>query len=221
MTGSLVGLLEAAGLTGRGGAGFSTALEARAAATEGASLIVNACDGEYGAVKDTYVVDHHLSELVRGTELLSGNGIRYAARRGSRAEARLRSAGVDVLSVPHRYVSSEESALVSLANGGLARPMTKRAPVVFGSVSPDGRRLPPTVVLNAETVWRVRRSRTGVWSGSARSAPQRNPVRGSLPCLVTLGRRVSSRPPPGRSWTSFSTLRAEATGRWPAWASAA
>ena len=155
MTGSLVGLLEAAGLTGRGGAGFSTALEARAAATEGASLIVNACDGEYGAVKDTYVVDHHLSELVRGTELLSGNGIRYAARRGSRAEARLRSAGVDGLSVPHRYVSSEESALVSLANGGLARPMTKRAPVVFGSVSPDGRRLPPTVVLNAETVWRV------------------------------------------------------------------
>jgi Na+-translocating ferredoxin:NAD+ oxidoreductase RnfC subunit len=152
MTASLVGLLEAAGLTGRGGAGYSTALKVRAAATEGASLIVNACDGEYGAVKDAYVVQHHLSELMRGAGLLSRNGIRYAARRGSAAEADLRSAGLDVLSVPHRYVSSEESALVSLANGELAPAGHKRVPVVFGSVSPDGRRLPPTVVLNGETV---------------------------------------------------------------------
>ena len=44
---------------------------------------------------------------------------------------------------------------MSLANGGLARPMTKRVPVVFGSTAPAGRSLPPTVVLNAETVWRV------------------------------------------------------------------
>jgi NADH:ubiquinone oxidoreductase subunit F (NADH-binding) len=155
MTASLAALLEAAGLSGRGGAGFSTAVKVRAAATEGASLVVNACDGEYGAVKDGYVVEYHLKELVRGAEWLGGNGIRYAAGRGSRTEDRLRSAGLDVLSVPHRYVSSEESDLVSLANGGLARPMTKRVPVVFGSVSPTRRRLPPIVVLNAETVWRV------------------------------------------------------------------
>jgi NADH:ubiquinone oxidoreductase subunit F (NADH-binding) len=75
--------------------------------------------------------------------------------RGSDAEHRLRASGLDVLTVPHRYVSSEESALVSLANGGLARPITKRVPVVFGSTLPSGATLPPTVVLNAETVWRV------------------------------------------------------------------
>jgi NADH:ubiquinone oxidoreductase subunit F (NADH-binding) len=121
----------------------------------GATLIVNGCDGEYGAVKDAYVVAHHLDELVHGANLLGRNGIRYAAHRGSRTESLLRAAGLDVLSVPQRYVSSEESALVSLANGGLARPMTKRVPVVFGSTAPDGRSLPQTVVLNAETVWGV------------------------------------------------------------------
>ena len=121
-----------------GGAGFSTALKLRAAATEGASLVVNACDGEYGAVKDGYVVAYHLSELVRGAESLDRNGFRYAAARGSASEAGC-SAGLDVVSVPHRYVSSEESALVSLAGGGLARPMSRRVPVVFGSVSPEGR----------------------------------------------------------------------------------
>ena len=155
MTPDLVDLLEDSGLTGRGGAGFGTAVKVRAAVSAGASLIVNGCDGEYGAVKDAYVVAHHLDELVHGANLLGRNGIRYAAHRGSRTESLLRAAGLDVLSVPQRYVSSEESALVSLANGGLARPMTKRVPVVFGSTAPDGRSLPPTVVLNAETVWRV------------------------------------------------------------------
>lgn len=155
MTAGLVDLLDAAGLTGRGGASFSTAVKVRSAVSEGASLIVNACDGEYGAVKDAFVVRRHLDELTRGASLLSSNGIRYAAHRGSRTESLLRSAGLAVLSVPHRYVSSEESALVSLANGGLARPLTKRVPVVFGAVDATGRALAPTVVLNAETVWRV------------------------------------------------------------------
>jgi NADH:ubiquinone oxidoreductase subunit F (NADH-binding) len=155
MTSTMVDLLEDAGLTGRGGAGFSTVVKVRAALSEGAALIVNACDGEYGAVKDAYVVEHHLDELVRGANLLGHNGIRYATGRDSGSESRLWSAGLDVLSVPHRYVSSEESALVSLANGGLARPLTKRVPVVYGATDHSGRSLPPTVVLNAETVWRV------------------------------------------------------------------
>jgi NADH:ubiquinone oxidoreductase subunit F (NADH-binding) len=208
MTASLVSLLEAAGLTGRGGAAFSTAVKVRAAASEGASLIVHACDGEYGAVKDGYVVAHHLPELVRGAELLGRNSIRYATGRGSRTEATLRSAGLDVLSVPHRYVSSEESALVSLANGGLARPLSKPLPVVFGSVTPDGRRLPPTVVLNAETVWRIAQisERGADWFRSF--GPPRNPARDSRRSPVLSPRRASSRPRPAcESATSW---------RWPA-----
>ncbi len=150
--------LAAAGLTGRGGAAFRTAIKVRAAHHNGADLIVNACDGEVGAAKDGWVVAHHLDELVRGAALVTPGRrqtVRYAAHRGSGTEQRLRAAGVDVLGAPARYVSSEETSLISLAHGGLARPMTKRAPFVFGGVDSRGRRIRPTVVLNAETLWRV------------------------------------------------------------------
>jgi NADH:ubiquinone oxidoreductase subunit F (NADH-binding) len=113
MTGSLLDLLEDAGLTGRGGAGFSTAVKVRATVSGGATLIVNACDGEYGAIKDRFVITHHHDELAYGANLLGRNGVRYAAGRGSRSETLLRTAGLDVLSVPHRYVASEELARVA------------------------------------------------------------------------------------------------------------
>ncbi|QIM22566.1 formate dehydrogenase [Phycicoccus sp. HDW14] len=154
---SLVDDLAAAGLTGRGGAAFSTAVKLRAARDHGAALIVNACDGEIGAAKDGFVVEHHLDELLHGAALVAGRnrGTRFAAHRGSRTAALLAAAGVDVLEAPDRYVSSEETSLVSLAQGGLARPMTKRRPFVTGGRDADGRTVRPTVVLNAETVWRI------------------------------------------------------------------
>ena len=154
----ILDLLDAAGLTGRGGAAFSTALKVRAAREEGAAVIVNACDGEIGAAKDGYVVEHHLAELVRGAELVTparGRSVRYAAHRGSATAATLQRAGLDVIEAPARYVSSEETSLISLAHGGLARPMTKRMPFVRGGRDAAGRAVRPTVVLNAETVWRV------------------------------------------------------------------
>lgn len=145
--------LDQAGLTGRGGAAFSTAVKVRAAAEHDADLIVNACDGEVGARKDGYVVAHHLDELVRGAVLVAPRrNVLYAAHRDSGTAATLRAGGLDVLEVPRRYVSSEESSLVSLAQGGLARPMTKRRSFVRGGSDSSGRRIAPTVVLNAETV---------------------------------------------------------------------
>ncbi|WP_347354643.1 NADH-ubiquinone oxidoreductase-F iron-sulfur binding region domain-containing protein [Intrasporangium sp.] len=158
MSETLALLLRDAGLTGRGGAGFPTAVKLQAALEHHARLIVNACDGEIGAAKDGWVVEHHLDELVHGARLLSPrrtSTIRYAAHRGSPTAHRLRGAGLSVLEVPARYVSSEESSLISLAQGGLARPMTKRTPFVQGGRDSSGRRISPTVVLNAETVWRV------------------------------------------------------------------
>ena len=156
---NLVDVLDASGLTGRGGAAFSTAVKVRAAHEHGAHLVVNACDGEIGAVKDAHVVEHHLDELVHGARLVSGarrrRQVRFAAHRGSMTAATLSRAGLDVLEVPDRYVSSEETSLVSLSNGGLARPMTKRRPFVMGGRDQGGRRVPATVVLNAETVWRI------------------------------------------------------------------
>ncbi|KRF39970.1 formate dehydrogenase [Terrabacter sp. Soil811] len=149
-------LLAEAGLTGRGGAAFSTATKVAAAHAHGARLVVNACDGELGAAKDTWVVEHRLAELVDGAALVAdGAPVTYAAHRGSETARRLAGAGLRVLAVPPRYVSSEESALISLAQGGLARPLTKRQPFVRGGRDSEGRRVSPTVVLNAETVWRA------------------------------------------------------------------
>ena len=155
---SLIDLLADAGLTGRGGAGFPTATKLAAARESGAQVIVNACDGEVGAVKDAWVVASHLPALTHGAELLAGpraGKVRFAAHRGSATEHRLRAAGLDVLAVPARYVSSEETSLISAAHGRLARPMTKRSPFVRGGSDGRGRRVRPTLVLNAETTWRV------------------------------------------------------------------
>jgi NADH:ubiquinone oxidoreductase subunit F (NADH-binding) len=151
---ALADLLDRAGLTGRGGAAFSTATKLRAALAHDAVLVVNACDGEIGAVKDAWVVARHLDETVAGASLL-GSRVRWAAHRGGDTATRLARAGLDVLEVPARYVSSEESSLVSLAHGGLARPVTKKQPVVTGGADSRGRSHRPTLVLNAETVWRT------------------------------------------------------------------
>lgn len=155
---NLLELLDESGLTGRGGAAFSTATKVAAAHEHRADLIVNACDGELGAVKDGWVVEHHLPALVHGATLVGGrrrSRVVYAAHRGSATAERLARAGLQVLEAPPRYVSSEETSLISLAHGGLARPLAKRAPFVGGGRDSAGRRIRPTVVLNAETVWRI------------------------------------------------------------------
>lgn len=151
---NLLDLLDQAELTGRGGAVFPTGRKLRVAFDHRAELVVNACDGEIGTRKDAIVVAQHLHEVQRGAELISRE-VHWAAHRGSDTEDRLLEAGLRVLPVPARYVASEESAIVSHLHGGLARPITRQAPIAFGSRNSRGRRLSPTVVLNAETVWRI------------------------------------------------------------------
>jgi len=148
-------LLDDAGLTGRGGADFRTGAKVAVAAQHGADLIVNACDGELGAAKDAWVITHHLAEMLAGAQAVTRGSIQVAASRDSAVLAQLRAQGVATLAVPRRYVASEESSLVSLAHGGLARPFMRSAPVVTGSHDRRGRRFRPTLVLNAETVWRL------------------------------------------------------------------
>lgn len=153
---ALADLLDEAGLTGRGGGAFPTGAKLRAARASHAELIVNACDGEPGSLKDAWVVREHLAELVHGAGLLAGGApVRFAAHQGSATLAGLQAGGVPTLEVPARYVSSQESALVSLAAGGLARPMTARVPIVLGGRDGAGRPVTPTLVVNAETAWRV------------------------------------------------------------------
>jgi len=147
-------LLADAGLTGRGGAAYPAADKIAAARANSAGLIVNACDGELDAAKDWFVVSRHLDELVHGAGLIAGE-VTYAARGGSMSCDLLVRAGLPVLRVPDGYVASEESALVALAHGGDARPVSRERPLVFGGRDTEGRKLRPTLVMNAETVWRI------------------------------------------------------------------
>ena len=115
--------LTAAGLTGRGGAAFSTGIKVRAAFRNRADLIVNACDGEIGASKDAVVVAAHLDELIRGAELVAPHyrqRVLFAAHRGSPTLAQLADARLEVLAVPHReYLDMGAKALRKLvARGG-------------------------------------------------------------------------------------------------------
>lgn len=183
---NLADQLHDAGLTGRGGAAFSTARKLRLASQHNARLIVNACDGEVGAHKDAFVIAQHLTEVRHGAGLLTRSEILYAAHRDSATLRRLRDAGLPTLEVPRRYVSSEESALVNLSEGGLARPVTKRKPIASGGVAPDARQLPATLVLNAETVWRVSQIATNgpAWFRSIGTAEEPGPR------LVTIGGAV-------------------------------
>lgn len=152
---SLVEDLRRAGLTGRGGSAFPTAVKLAAAQRVGAELIINACDGEIGAAKDHYVLQRYMAGVEHGARLTQLNRVVYAVHAGTDAEKLLLAQGKTILPVPRRYVSSEASALVALQHGRQARPMTKRARLVEGGRTPDGRKTRPSLVLNAETVLRI------------------------------------------------------------------
>lgn len=151
----LIDLVSRAGLGGRGGAGFSTAIKLRAAQERNAILVINACDGEPGAAKDGAVIARHLDEVHAAAHRIAADNTLIAAHRGSDTLARLQAAGARWLEVPNRYVASEESSLASLAAGGPAQPLMRFAPITSGARDAAGRPIAPTVVLNAETVWRI------------------------------------------------------------------
>lgn len=155
---ALVQAVRQAGLTGRGGAGFSTAIKIQALFDYDADLIVNACDGELGAAKDAWVVQHHLGEIRAAVDLLANGGRRlvwYAAHRDSATAQLLAKAGLPLLEVPNRYVSSEEHSLINMVGGGPAKPLELRQPTAYGGRDSRGRVVEPTVVFNAETLWHI------------------------------------------------------------------
>lgn len=180
MNSSLIREIADAGLTGRGGGGFPTAEKLRVARASRARLIINACDGEYGSVKDQWVLEHHLAEIevalaALHTELGNKEFPLLAVHRGrtshlarafGRADEVHRTASPrynflrpEVMAVPARYVSSESSALAAFAAGADARPVHRSLPLAeAGTTTTPARgsvRVPPTLVLNAETVWRI------------------------------------------------------------------
>jgi NADH:ubiquinone oxidoreductase subunit F (NADH-binding) len=161
---ALIDRLEGAGLHGRGGAAFPTAVKMRAvAASRGRAVVVaNAAEGEPTSLKDRTLVAAlpHLvldgavlaAQAVGGEEVILcvPDTVDLDAPQRAIAERRELDGGavkIRLATVPERYVSGQESALVNHLNGGPALP-TFTPPMAFERGV--GRR--PTLVNNAETL---------------------------------------------------------------------
>ncbi|MER6738252.1 NADH-ubiquinone oxidoreductase-F iron-sulfur binding region domain-containing protein [Streptomyces puniciscabiei] len=162
----LVDAVEAAGLTGRGGAGFPTARKLRAVAEHRGRtvVVVNAMESEPASRKDQFLsaVAPH---LVLDGAVLAATAVgadtvhvclprdrtdqyqQLSAALDERRRARLDRVRLRLHSLPHTYVSSESTSLVRWLNGGPARP--QGSPPRTHERGVDRR---PTLVNNAETL---------------------------------------------------------------------
>lgn len=169
--GALTAELTAAGLTGRGGAGFPTgrkiAAVAQAAARERVTpvLVANGMEGEPASHKDRVLLARapHLvldGVAAAGYEIGARRAV-LAVKRGSPHLAALQAAAaergggrrgsrdavrVEIVAAPSPYVSSQETALLRWLSGGPAKPVT--SPPRPAERGVDGR---PTLVSNVET----------------------------------------------------------------------
>jgi NADH:ubiquinone oxidoreductase subunit F (NADH-binding) len=158
--------LDAAGLLGRGGAGFPTGRKvlAVAAAVAGTRLpavvVANCCEGDPTSYKDQVLISRspHLviDGAVAAANSVGADRIVLAAHENSATQRILAAAVaqrpgpaqvIDVVGLPHRYIASEATALVRFLNSGDARPAGKLLPIWGRGVG--GR---PTLVDNAETL---------------------------------------------------------------------
>ncbi len=167
---TLIDVVRASGLRGRGGGGFPAGrkLEAVASQRGTPTVVVNAVEGEPPSGKDRVLVSH-LPHLVLDGTLLAAEavGAREAVVAvggasqlelaalskaiGERARRQLdRRVRIRAVAAPATFVAGEETALVRFLDGGPARPtFTPPRPFERGI---GGR---PTLVQNAETVAHV------------------------------------------------------------------
>lgn len=159
----LLARVEAAGLRGRGGAGYPTAVKLRAVrdAGEPPVVVANGEEGEPGSVKDRWLLRARphlvLDGLLRAAEI-TGARRGYVYLSDATAGERVRRAlaerppllPVEVVETAHTYVAGEESAVVRRINGGPALPTAKPPRPYEEGV--DGA---PTLVANVETLARI------------------------------------------------------------------
>jgi NADH:ubiquinone oxidoreductase subunit F (NADH-binding) len=158
--GRLIGLLERAGLTGRGGAGFPTWRKLAAVAIgERPVVIGNGAEGEPASAKDRTLLTRAPHLVLDGLQLAAeavGAADCYLyvpARIADRVrQAMAERAGRDrfavtVVEAPDTFVAGEESAVIARIAGRRALPTDKVDLVVR-----SGLRGRPTLVQNAETL---------------------------------------------------------------------
>jgi NADH:ubiquinone oxidoreductase subunit F (NADH-binding) len=159
---SLDDLLQAvtdSGLTGRGGAGFPTAIKVRSVAAAGRKPVVvgNGMEGEPLSHKDAVLLTRNPHLVLDGLEIL---GRAMHAKRAvlavgpeidpAPAQAAARGRKVEVVPLAGGFIAGQETALVNQLDG---RPALPRDP--FTRVTESGVAGRPTLVLNAETLAQV------------------------------------------------------------------
>jgi NADH:ubiquinone oxidoreductase subunit F (NADH-binding) len=155
-------VVAAAGLRGRGGAGFPSAVKMNAVAAAGKRSVVvaNASEGEPASRKDQILLrtaPHLVLDGIQiGAMAVGATDAFLYLHRGSPARSIVERAlaeraddmvPVTIVPAPERYVAGEETALVNLIDGGLAKP-TYVPPRPFEK-GVGGR---PTLIQNAETL---------------------------------------------------------------------
>jgi NADH:ubiquinone oxidoreductase subunit F (NADH-binding) len=163
--GQLIPVIEAAGLTGRGGAGFPVHRKMSAVASAGRPAVVagNGAEGEPASGKDSALLWRCPHLVLDGLQLAAeAVGARSAVlyvQRGAAlrqhlegALAQRAAAGVDraevaLVGAPPRFLSGEESALAGLVNGGAAIPRFKQPRIFQKGIGGQ-----PTLVQNVETL---------------------------------------------------------------------
>jgi NADH:ubiquinone oxidoreductase subunit F (NADH-binding) len=164
--GRLIEVVEASGLTGRGGAGFPAARKMRSVATGPGSkvLVANGAEGEPASLKDRLLLSRLPHLVLDGMTLAAQavgaseaylcvhraedgllKGLEHAVR--DRLAAGLDPVPIQVTGIPGRYVSSEQSSIVQFLNGGPGKP-------TFSPPRPHERGVNgnPTLVHNVETL---------------------------------------------------------------------
>jgi NADH:ubiquinone oxidoreductase subunit F (NADH-binding) len=161
--GVLIGAIEAAGLTGRGGAGFPT-WRKLATVHKGRKpvVIANGAESEPASHKDRTLLTEAPHLVLDGLQLVAeavGSREVYIYARGeavlSEALDRRRAAGWDrvpvtLLIAPDDFVAGEESAIVAAVEGRPAVPRDKRQLVPESGVRGNA-----TLVQNVETLAHV------------------------------------------------------------------
>ncbi|MEU9864798.1 NADH-ubiquinone oxidoreductase-F iron-sulfur binding region domain-containing protein [Streptomyces sp. NPDC047971] len=155
--------LDAAGLRGRGGAGFPAAVKLRAVRERGGSPVVvaNGEEGEPGSVKDRWLLrarPHLVLDGLARAAAITGARRGYVYLSDPEAGVRVRRAlaehppplPVEVVETAHTYVAGEESAVVRRIDGGPALPTAKPPRPFEKGVGGE-----PTLVANVETLARI------------------------------------------------------------------
>ncbi len=174
--GGLIGDIERAGLTGRGGAGFPAGRKLRSVAQAGRSggrlgrqagavVVANGAESEPASAKDRMLLARSPHLVLDGIALAADAvgatrcylalhtgrrdelSVQVGAAIAEREQAGLDRVGVQIVPVPRGYVPSQETALISLLNGGAPKPaFVPPRPFQKGA---HGR---PTLVQNVETL---------------------------------------------------------------------